>query len=131
MDDASHISRRTIDLIVGYWLVESVEGHGKDFSSYAYRIKPYSPWHFYEKNWFEGNLFLAFDDCDYAWNDKGLGMGAFSLCSGFSDADFNVVHITEDHLVITGYIKEDFDRLEPEDRSANLKISLKKMVRRL
>lgn len=126
MDDASHISQRTIDLIVGYWLVESVEGHGKDFSSYAYLIKPYSPWHFYENNWFEGNLFWAFDDCDYAWNDKGLCMGEFNLCSGFSDAEFNVVHITEDHLVITGQIKEDVDRLDPKGMSANLKISLKR-----
>jgi hypothetical protein len=126
MDDASHISQRTIDLIVGYWLVESVEGHGKDFLSYAKLIKPYSPWHFYPHHGFDGKLFFGSDDCDYALNDKGLGIGSFDLCSGFSDAEFNVVHVTEDHLVITGQIKEDVDRLDPKDMSANLKINLKR-----
>ena len=122
MDDASYISRRTIDLIVGYWLVESVEGHGKDFLSYAKRIKPNSPWHFYPRHGFDGNLFFGTDDCGYAWNDKGLSIGGYDLDFGSSSAYFNVISITEDRLVITGQVEED----DGEGMSANLKVSLKR-----
>lgn len=115
-------------MIEGYWLIESVEGYGPDYSYYARRITPGKLWAFLSNGGFYGTIFsVGIDEnCDYWLDDNGLHISSsFCWSWGSSDARFNIVSVSENHLVVTGEIAESGER-DDSDLSANLTVSLKR-----
>lgn len=126
MEETNNYSPLSVHkMIEGYWLIESVEGYGPDYSRYARYITPGSSWAFSSGGCFNGKIFrVGIDEnCDYGLNDNGLHISSFCLSCGSSDARFNIVSVSENHLVVTGEVDEHGD---PDGLSANLTVSLKR-----
>jgi hypothetical protein len=132
MEETNNYSPLSVHkMIEGYWLIESVEGYGPDYSRYARYITPGSSWAFSSSGCFNGKIFCVGIDenCGYGLNDNGLHISSFCLSCGFSNARFNIVSVTEDHLVVTGEVDEPGDPDDPDapdSLSANLTVSLKR-----
>ena len=129
MEETNNYSPLSVHkMIEGYWLIESVEGYGPDYSYYARRITPGKSWAFLSNGGFYGTIFsVGIDEnCDYWLDDNGLHISSsFCWSWGSSDARFNIVSVSENHLVVTGEIAESGER-DDSDLSANLTVSLKR-----
>lgn len=129
MEETNNYSPLSVHkMIEGYWLIESVEGYGHDYSYYARRITPGKSWAFLSKGDFYGTIFsVGIDEnCDYWLDNNGLHISSsFCWSWGSSDARFNIVSVSENHLVVTGEIAESGER-DDSDLSANLTVSLKR-----
>ena len=129
MEETNNYSPLSVHkMIEGYWLIESVEGYGPDYSYYARRLTPGKSWAFLSNGGFYGTIFsVGIDEnCDYWLDDNGLHISSsFCWSWGSSDARFNIVSVSENHLVVTGEIAESGER-DDSDLSANLTVSLKR-----